>query len=133
MGLLIHRKSNLMTTIRDTVRTYWLAIVAGLFVLLTFISFSHAVAQEPAPTTVPLVTGTINAAEATTDILVNFFNRLTETPQSTLMRVIMIVVGLVLLVAGWRVYEFIIVIAGAMVGAAIATSLITTNDTATYL
>jgi len=117
-----------MATIRDVVRTYWLAIVAVLFVLFTFISFSHTVAQDPVPTTVPIVTGTINAAEATTDILVNFFNRLTQTPESTLMRVVMIVVGLVLLVAGWRVYEFIIVIAGAMVGAAIATSLVVSTD-----
>ena len=122
-----------MATIRDVVRTYWLAIVAVLFVLFTFISFSHTVAQDPVPTTVPIVTGTINAAEATTDILVNFFNRLTQTPESTVMRVVMIVVGLVLLVAGWRVYEFIIVIAGAMVGAAIATSLVVTTDTAMYL
>jgi hypothetical protein len=122
-----------MTTIRDLVRTYWLAIVAVLFVVFNFVGFSHAVAQDPVPTTVPIVTGTINAAQATTDILVNFFDRLTQTPESTLMRVIMIVVGLVLLVAGWRVYEFIIVIAGAMVGAAIASSLVVSPDATTNL
>jgi len=117
-----------MATIRDMVRTYWLAIITVLFIVFNLIGFSHTLAQDPAATTVPIVTGTINAAEATTDILVNFFNRLTQTPESTLMRVVMIVVGLVLLVAGWRVYEFIIVIAGAMVGAAIATSLVVSTD-----
>ncbi len=122
-----------MPTIRDTIRTHWFAVIAVLFVVFNFIGFSHAVAQQPAPTTVPIVQGTLNAAQATTDIMVNFFNRLTQTPESTVMRVVMIVVGLVLLVAGWRVYEFIIVIAGAMVGAAIATSLVTAPDTATNL
>jgi len=117
-----------METIRNGFRTYWLAIVAILFVVFNFIGFSHAVAQQPVPTTVPIVTGTINAAAATTDILVNFFNRLTQMPESTVMRVVMIVVGLVLLVAGWRVYEFIIVIAGAMVGASIASSLVVSTD-----
>ncbi len=122
-----------MATIRNTVRTYWLAIIAILFVVINFIGFSHAVAQDPVPTTVPIVTTTINAAQATTDIMVNFFNRLTQTPESTVMRVIMIVVALVLLVAGWRVYEFVIVIAGAMVGAAIASSLVISTDAVTNL
>jgi hypothetical protein len=117
-----------MTTIQNAVRTYWLAIAAILFVVFNFIGFSHVVAQDPAPTTVPIVTTTIDAAQATTDIMLNFFNRLTQTPDSTIMRVVMIVVGLVLLVAGWRVYEFVIVIAGAMVGAAIASSLVVSAD-----
>ena len=122
-----------METIHNWVRTYWLAVVATLFVVFNFLAFNHAVAQQPVPTTVPIVTGTINAAAATTDIMVNFFNRLTEMPQSTVMRVMMIVVGLVLLVAGWRVYEYVIVIAGALVGAAIATSLVVSTDTLTNL
>lgn len=122
-----------MDKLQNVVRTYWLAIAAILFVVFNFIGFSQAVAQQPAPTTVPIVTGTINAAAATTDIMVNFFNRLTQTPQSTVMRVVMIVVGLVLLVAGWRVYEFVIVIAGAMVGAAIASSLVVSPDATTNL
>jgi len=122
-----------MATIRNTVRSYWLAIAAVLFVAFNFLAFSHAVAQDPAPTTVPIVTTTINAAQATTDIMVNFFNRLTQTPESTVMRVLMVVVALVLLVAGWRVYEFVIVIAGAMVGAAIASSLIVSSDAAVNL
>lgn len=122
-----------MATIRNTVRSYWLAIAAILLVVFNFVGFSHVVAQDPAPTTVPIVTTTIDAAQATTDIMLNFFNRLTQTPDSTIMRVVMIVVGLVLLVAGWRVYEFVIVIAGAMVGAAIATSLVVSADATTNL
>ncbi|MBI1278578.1 MAG: DUF4203 domain-containing protein [Anaerolineaceae bacterium] len=122
-----------MTTIRNLIRTYWLAIVTLLFVAFNFVGFSQAVAQDPAPTTVPIVSGTINAAEATTDIVLNFFNRLTQTPDSTVMRVVMLVVGMVLLVVGWRVYEFVIVIAGAMVGAAIASSLVVSPDAAVNL
>ncbi len=122
-----------MTTLEKVVRSYWFPIVALFLIAFNFIGFSHAVAQDPAPTTVPIVTGTINAAEATTDILLNFFNRLTQTPDSTAMRVVMLLVGLVLLVAGWRIYEFVIVIAGAMVGAAIATSLVVTTDAGTNL
>lgn len=117
-----------MIDLRQFIRTNWLAIVVVVFAAINLIGFSHAAAQSVDPTPVPLVTGTLRAAEATTDIMVNFFDRLTQAPQSQVVRVLMIVVGIVLLVAGWRVYEFVIIIAGAMVGAAVATSLVVSND-----
>lgn len=103
-------------------------ITCALF-LLALVSFSWAAAQTTDPTPVPLVEDTLQTAEATTDAVMSFFNRLTQTPQSDITRVVMIVVGLVLLVAGWRVYEFVIVIAGALVGASVAASLVASNDT----
>lgn len=120
-----------MTDIRQLIRTHWLVIVVVLFAAIQLLGLSHAAAQSVDPTPVPLVTGTIRAAEATTNIMGNFFDRLTQAPQSNIMRVLLVAVGLVLLVAGWRVYEFVIIIAGAMVGAAIATSLVTSTDAMT--
>src|SRR6185436_3237937 len=52
----------------------------------------------------------------------------TQTPQSNINRGILVVVGAVLLLAGWRVYEYVIIIAGAIVGASIASSLIVSNS-----
>ena len=114
-------------------RSYWLILVAFVLVALNFVVIQQAAAQTADPTPVPLVEQTMQAAEMTTDTITGFFNRLTETPQSTVTRVVMVIVALVLLVAGWRVYEFVIVIAGAIVGATIATSLVASNDVAINL
>ncbi len=122
-----------MLSIRRAIRTYWCVVVMVLFTAITLINFNLAVAQQPAPTTVPIVDDTLRAAEATTDMMVNFFDRLTQVPQSAFVRAVMILVGVILLVAGWRVYEFVIVIAGAMVGAAVATSLVGSSDPVTNL
>lgn len=72
---------------------------------------------------------TVDAAESSTNAVDDFLERLITTPQSDLMRVLLVVGGALLLVAGWRVYDFIVIIAGFIVGAAIALSLVTTENT----
>lgn len=119
----------IMSDAKHLIRSHWLILVALLLVALNFVVVHHAAAQSADPTPVPLVEQTMQAAEMTTDTITGFFDRLTQTPQSTVTRVVMVIVALVLLVAGWRVYEFVIVIAGAIVGATIASSLVVSTDT----
>ena len=123
------------TSLRETIRAHWFIIAVVLFTLTNLVVISHAAAQAPTPipTPNPIVTGTVRAAEVATGTLENFFTRLTQVPQSNVMRVLMIVIGLVLLVAGWRIYEFVIIIAGAIIGASVATSLFVTNEAITNL
>lgn len=83
-------------------------------------------AEETAEDIVDL---TVDAAESTALSLENFLERLMTPPQSDLTRVLMVVGGIILLVAGWRVYDFIIVIAGFLMGASVAMALVVTEST----
>ena len=75
-----------------------------------------------------IVNATTEAAESTAATAQNLLNRLVEIPQSSVVRILFIVGGLILLLAGWRVYEFVVLIAGFLIGAMIATSLVVTNS-----
>lgn len=68
-------------------------------------------------------------AQSTAATLEDFLNRLVQPPQSDISRVLLIGGGLILLLAGWRIYEVIILIAGFLIGASIATSLVVTDST----
>lgn len=63
---------------------------------------------------------TETTAEGISAILSNFINRLYNITDNDVVRVMMVVVGAVFLVAGWRIYNWIIVLAGALVGGTIA-------------
>lgn len=76
-----------------------------------------------------LVEVTENVATASLTAIDRFINSLVQTPQSDLGRLLLIIGGVVLLVAGWRLYEYIIVIAGFVVGAMIGLSLVVTDST----
>lgn len=76
-----------------------------------------------------LVDATVGTAEQTVNTLGGVIERLMTTPQSALMRAILIVGGLVLLIIGWRMYDWIVPIAGIVVGATIALSLVPDNNT----
>lgn len=54
---------------------------------------------------------------------------MTQAPKSELGRILLVVGGVLLLIAGWRIYDFIIVVAGFLIGALIAGSLVTTDNT----
>ena len=71
---------------------------------------------------------TVEAAEGTAITVESFIDRLLTTPQSNLMRVVLILGGLVLLIAGWRIYDFIVVVAGFIIGASIGISLFPTDN-----
>ena len=76
-----------------------------------------------------IVETTETLAENTVETFNSVLDRLLVTPRSALVRALLIVAGILLLVAGWRIYDYIVVIAGIVVGATVALSLVTTNET----
>jgi hypothetical protein len=64
-------------------------------------------------------------AEATAGTLAGFLDQLARAPRSDVARVLLVLGGAVLLLVGWRVADFVIVIAGALIGASVATALVT--------
>ncbi len=75
-----------------------------------------------------LVDITEGAAEGTVATVDTLISNLIQPPRSDIARLLLIVGGVLLLVAGWRFYEYIILIAGMIIGATVALSLITTNS-----
>ncbi len=112
-------------------------ILFGLLVLMAF-PLAFARAQDGIATSVPndlaeqvagdIVQFTTQTAEVTANTLQDFINRLVQTPKSEAARILLILGGVLLLVAGWRVYDFVTVIAGFLIGAMIALSLVTTDN-----
>lgn len=72
--------------------------------------------------------GVVGAAEGAAETLatsaIGFFNQLLQPPQSEIARLILIIGGIILLLAGWFVYDFIIVIAGFLIGGLIGLALV---------
>lgn len=75
-----------------------------------------------------IVDFTVNTAEGLAGTVQDLVNRLIVPPQNGVLRLLMLLGGIVLLVAGWRVSNLIVVIAGFLIGALIASSLVTTNE-----
>jgi hypothetical protein len=77
--------------------------------------------------------GVIKVAETTTEnlssLLTDFINRLNTAPNSTIIQVLMVIGGVVLLVGGWRIYNWIIILAGAMIGGMTAMAAIGASNT----
>ena len=74
------------------------------------------------------VTATQEITQTTTTQFEQFLNRLIQPPTSVIGQMVLIVGGLVLLFFGWRIYDIIIVLAGALVGASLASAMIVTNS-----
>jgi hypothetical protein len=119
------------TIFKQMVNRNHFLVVVMLFLTFNLVGVTAAGAQTTTtPTPIPL-DNTANTAVSTmvsvTTAIENFLIRLTQFPQNNVARLIMIVAGVLLLVAGWRVYEFIIIIAGAIVGAEVALSLVVSD------
>lgn len=80
-----------------------------------------------------MVEGTVSAVETTASWLDTLLDRLGQVAQSEVVRVLLIIGGVILLVAGWRIYDWVILLAGFVLGAALATSLVVTSDSLTSL
>lgn len=111
------------------------SLITLLFVFLVAFTVYPVFGQTtPDVTPVPedvageIVNLTTETAEATAATLEDFLNRLVQTPRTDAARVLLIAGGLILLLAGWRIYEVIILVAGFLIGASIATALIVTDS-----
>jgi hypothetical protein len=114
-------------------------LIIGFLMLLVLIPASFTLAQDLAPTSVPndeveqtagdIVDFTTQTAQVTANTLEDFINRLIQTPKSDVARVLLIIGGVLLLVAGWRIYDFVTLVAGFLIGAMIALSLVVTDNT----
>jgi hypothetical protein len=107
----------------------WLPLV----ILLALFTFQTVSAQELTPVPAEevaedIVGATVQVAESTANTFENFLNRLMQVPRSDIVRVLLVIGGVMLLAAGWRIYEFVILIAGFLIGAAIALSLVTPEN-----
>jgi hypothetical protein len=115
-------------SMRDKRLLMWMimALISG------FVLAGVASAQDAAPTTIPtpdpaaaeVVETATDAAQAITDTAGSLWARLTQPPQSDLALIVMVIGGILLLVAGWLVYEWIILIAGFLIGATTAVALV---------
>lgn len=72
---------------------------------------------------------TETTAEGISAFLSDFLNRLYNITNNDFIRVMMVVVGAIFLVAGWRIYNWIIILAGALVGGTIAVAAFGGTDT----
>lgn len=66
-----------------------------------------------------------NAASLFTD----FITRLYSVPQSDIVKVLMVIGGAILLLAGWRVYNWIVLLAGIFIGGSMAVALVGSPNT----
>ena len=117
----------------DTRRLFWLiaVLVSGL-ALVGAVSAQEPVAATATPVpeavTNSVVDTAANAANAITGTALNLWDQITQTPQSDLARIVLVIGGVVLLVAGWYVYEWVILIAGFLIGGTVALGLVTSTD-----
>lgn len=79
------------------------------------------VAEDAVEATEDFTTATGNQLEI-------FLDRLVQPPSSQIMQVILVITGVILLIFGWRVYDFIIILAGAWVGATLASAAVVTTS-----
>ncbi|MCC6616367.1 MAG: hypothetical protein IT320_23035 [Anaerolineae bacterium] len=112
---------------RQRVPWKWLAGLALILVVFTLtvpVESQDATLPPPGQVAEDAVDLTVDAAETTVTVVQDLLNRIAQPPSSDLARVLFVIGGIVLLLAGWRVYDFIIVLAGAVVGGTIATALV---------
>ncbi len=122
----------------------------GLIFMLMLLIVMPAAAQQAPPTIQPTdVPGTIEinpeqaaetvietttaVTEGTANVVNRLVDRLTQVPRSDFARILLVIGGVVLLIAGWSVYEFIILIAGFLIGASVAVSLVNESNTVLQL
>ncbi|MCZ2095397.1 MAG: hypothetical protein LC121_03845 [Anaerolineae bacterium] len=114
---------------------FWIiAVLVSSLSLAGIASAQDVVATStPVPTPDPAAVGVIDtatsAAEAFTNTALTIWEQLSQTPQTDAVRVLLIIGGVVLLVGGWLVYEWIILIAGFLIGAVTALTLVNPPDT----
>jgi hypothetical protein len=120
-----------------------------LVIALVMITTQVIVAQEPTFTPDPdsdvievqvdptdleqaaedVVETTETVTEGVVDSFVTIIEELTDKPENDVVLLAMVIGGVLLLVGGWRIYEYIVVIAGILVGALFAVALVADEST----
>lgn len=72
---------------------------------------------------------TETVAEASFTFLQDLTDRLATAPENDLLRIVFVIGGAILLLLGWRVYDEVIILAGILVGAAVASGVVPDSNT----
>ncbi|MGB7339939.1 MAG: hypothetical protein WBC91_13670 [Phototrophicaceae bacterium] len=67
-----------------------------------------------------IIAVTESTAEGISQLIAQFLNRLFSISQNQYVQVVMVIAGVILLFAGWRIYNWIIVLASALIGGTFA-------------
>ncbi len=113
----------------------------SLMMITLVVLFSGAIAfaqdEDPPPPPPPaeeIAEGAVQITEAAAEGAItafgNIWERLVQPPENEIARLVLLIGGAVLLIVGWRLYEFIIIISGALSGAALALALIGPQEAA---
>lgn len=101
------------------------------FIPMGFAQDSSTEEAEAAAEQIIDITG--DAAQAISEQFENALQALRDIPQSEYTPILLLVGGVILLLVGWRIYNFIIILSGALIGAAIAVSAVSPDGTGIQL
>ena len=97
--------------------------VTGMQAQTVVVTSAPTPVATPDPAAATIVNAATDAAQSISGTAQGLWAQLAQTPQSDLARVLLILGGALLLLAGWVVYEWIILIAGFLIGATTALAL----------
>jgi hypothetical protein len=121
----------MLTRAPHRIALFWLLCAVFSLAALTGIAAAQEAETTPEATESSVVAEGFAAAEGMVEAAAgaagDLWAQVTQTPRSDVARLLLIVGGIILLVAGWFIYEWIILIAGFMIGASVA--LATFSDT----
>src|SRR5262245_16212248 len=111
---------------------YWVIALLVSSAAIVGVVNAQTIVVTPTPDTAAaagVVEVASDAAQNITGTAQSLWVQLSQTPQSDLARILLIVGGVVLLIAGWMVYEWVILIAGFLIGAITALALLPQDNT----
>lgn len=103
------------------------SVLASLLVLGS--AWAQDAEATPEPDAVGVIDAAMDAASGFSDAAGNIWAQFTQAPTSDVARILMIVGGIVLLVAGWYIYEWVILVAGFLIGGATALAFVPDANT----
>lgn len=109
-------------------KIFWIVCVM-LSVLVWPVVAQEDNAASAEATAEQLITITGDAAQTISTGLESLLQELRAIPQSEVTQVVLLLGGVVLLLIGWRIYNFIIILSGALIGASLAVSLVSADGT----
>jgi len=105
----------------------WLGAVVFALILYAIVipvQAQDATLPPPGEVAEDAVDLTLEAAETTVSFIQDLLNRIAQPPRSDVARLLFVIGGIFLLIAGWRIYDFVIVLAGALVGGIVTAAMV---------